>query len=239
MDALTLLNQAEQAALLSGILGVSLQNGTYKNGTGKTTTFFLSDIASQIPAANYINGAISTYSMAKSLLSNEPDGNTRLFNTIVTSGKIAETFRRKGHREEIPFQNYDIPINGGIGGQDIVFSLVFTGTQYLKAYYNAIEVLFDASDTGLGTLTHPFYGVINNCLPRRVAGIYEAEKLNCIVFDVIFETSDISHLNNPTNTSASIGTDIAEGFMLAQQAAFAITSAISNIKGLINQVSAI
>ena len=237
-DTLAVISQLDNAALLSGIFNVNLENAKFTNSAQKTTYFYVQNISSSIPAANYIAGLIATYEMAKSVTTSgiSDVSNKNLFNTTVTTNRIAETFVRKGIRQPIPFQNYDIPINAGTGGQDLVFTVIFCGTQYMKAFYSAMEVLFDPTAQDLGTLVHPFYGTINNCLPRRVASVYESSKLNCVCFDLLIETSDIKHLTNNNNKAASVAADIAAAWILTQTAAFGLTAAANNVQNVINSV---
>ena len=234
-DALNLISLADQAAYLSGVLNVNLQNASFKNSSGKVCSFFVQTPSSSIPLANYAAGLISSYDMISAWVSSPADPNTSLFNTITTTGDISETFGTKGSRLKVPFQNYDILVSSGSSGQDIVFNVVMCGTEYLKAFYSLMGVLFDPAAQSTGTLVHPFYGTIKNCLPRRIANAFKSTRLNCIVFDLIVETSDITHLVQPDPKSYA-ASKVAEAFILTQTALFGITSAISNISSIVSNV---
>ena len=235
-NALTVLNQLNEAAYLAGIFDVQVSDGAWvqinKDGTTvASTTYFhvLSPI--KAPIGSYVNGALNTYNL---IAGNKTD-NSELFNTGVAMTELQETISRYYNANNVPYANYRQLGDVGINGQDITMSVILSGTMYQTAYHNLIRVLFDSSGNfaELGTLTHPFYGDIKNVLPITAKVRYISGAVNCIMLDILFLTQDISHLtknNYKLNTQQEIG----EWFIGIEGALLGIGGIIASLQSLLN-----
>ena len=93
----------------------------------------------------------------------------------------------------------------------MIFNVIFAGTMYQTALQNFLQCAFGA-DSGVGTLQHPFYNKVMNVLPVKFSNSYTFESLNCVVCEVVFMTSDLSHLVASVNNE-SISQTIQKGFI--------------------------
>ncbi len=222
--------------LAESFFGWDLQQAYYENSQGVKCYFYTQTLASQIPVIGGIVQPItSTFENVAGALGLGKDLNEYLFNTFMTQDNISGSFKRKGGRVSIPFQNYDMLVNSGITGQTIKMSCIISGTQYLKGYYNLVSTCFNNTDSGIGSLMHPVYGLIKTAMPTEINEVFRSSALNTVMFTITFETADISYLN-PSLLKTSKLQMAAEAFMIAQQAMFAVFQTITNVKGVISTV---
>lgn len=229
---LAIISAANQAAFELGIFNWQMQDASYTNPNGTKVSFHvIADYG--IPAAQYIEGEINAFNLIASTAGGIPgiDPNKLLFNTTLSATSLREGIRRKYVLNRVPFANYDQPVDLGIGSQSMNFHVVFSGTMYQSAMHNLVQCLFNNQKSGLGTLTHPFYGTVNNVLPISFEINYENSRLNCIVCDIEFLTSDISHLS-PSNVNNTLLTEISTW-------AIAIENTILSLGGTISAVNAL
>lgn len=233
--ALSLLNAANELAYLSGIFNWQMSDAKYITPDNKSTVSFHVVDALQVPAEQYIAGAVNAYDLVAGISSKDP--NIRLFNTQMIAGGIRESISRKYTLNRVPFANYDQPVDLGVGSQKIVFNVLFAGTMYQTAMRNFVQYLFDNSVPGLGTLIHPFYDKILNVLPIEFNTIYNYESLNCVVCEVTFLTSDISHLD-PTSIKTSISSQVSKYYIGIQNTITSLGGTISAASRLGTQFKA-
>lgn len=225
------INTANTIAELAGLFNVQMVNGSYTNPNQQTVSFHIVT-QNQVPIAEYLSGLINGFNFMNGAIGGASiDPNEFLFNTALTATGLNETVMRKHTINRIPYANYDMPVDLGIGGQRINFNIAFTGTMYQTAFQNFIQALYSNSTPGLGTLTHPFYGTINNVLPLSITGAYESTKMNYILLTVPFQTSDINHLYPNTNIN-SILAEIGRYYI-------GIQNSVSSIGGIISGGQAI
>lgn len=236
---MAVLNNVNEIAYLSGVFNWQIENASYTNPSGNATCSFHVIQNAGIPFAQFISGAINTYTLVsgknpinqiKSAFGQgvNSDPNTDLFNSVVTSGNLKETISRKWAINKVPFANYDQLVDMGTGTQEMIFNVIFAGTMYQTALQNFLQCAFGA-DSGVGTLQHPFYNKVMNVLPVKFSNSYTFESLNCVVCEVVFMTSDLSHLVASVNNE-SISQTIQKGFIGVQSAITSIGGTISTLK---------
>ena len=233
---LSILNSANELAYLSGLFNWQIDDAKYTTPSGNTISFNIIS-SSKYPIAQYLQGAINTFNLAtsKAGVSFSDDPNVGLFNTTMSSSSINESITRKYVLYQVPFANYDIPTDLGVGGQEIKFNIIFTGTMYLTAFNNFVQYIFDNSIAGLGSLTHPVYNKINNVLPIKITNEYKFDKLNCVVVEIMFITSDITHLD-PNSITNNILQEISTYYVGTQNAITSLAGIINTIPTLGNQI---
>lgn len=232
---LSLLNAINEIAYESGAFDWQMFDSSYTNPDGVNVSFTI--VSNQtFPIERYLDGVINTYKLLTGGATIDGDANSELFNTVLSTLALNGTVKRKYAVNKIPFANYDIIADQGVGGQRLTFKVIFTGTMYLTAYINFMQVLWVAKRNGLGILNHPFYGEINNVLPIEVNEVYEASKLNSIILDVVFLTSDITHLVNniPTTNLA----EISKWFIGVENAITSISGTLLAGEALTNNLRA-
>jgi hypothetical protein len=221
-----IVSTANSLAQLAGLFNVQMVNGSYTPPNGVTPVSFHVITALQIPLEQYVSGAIAGFNL---LSGAGTDPNTGLFNTNLIADGIDETINRKYSNNRVPLANYDQLASLGTGGQRIVLRLAFAGTMYQTAMNNLVQALFDDSlatpDTPLGSMVHPFYNTINNVLPISFRTVYDYTKLNFMICEVVFLTSDITHLY--PNQVANIGADISKWYIGVQNSITSIGGTIS------------
>ncbi len=224
------LSQLNQAAQLAGLFNWQLNDAKFTNSSGLTVSFYVIDPL-QVPAEQYINGALNVYNLVSNTLGiSGADPNIGLFNTSLSTQRIHEDILRKHAYNRVPYANYDQPVDLGTGGQSITMYVMFTGQMYQTAFANIIQALFNNNKPGLGTLLHPIYGTINNVLPVRLSNSYEYSKLNCVVCEITFLTTDLKHLL-PNNISKNIINTLSEYYIATQEAYGQIGGIKSAIQG--------
>lgn len=227
-NVLTPLSTINDIAALAGLFNWQMTNGSYKNPNGVNTSFHMVENL-QAPIESYIAGAINTYNLISGGSNDDP--NQGLFNTGLISDSLHEDIMRKYAFNRVPYANYDQPVDLGVGGQHIVFNVIFFGTMYFTAFTNMVQSLFANKKPGLGTLFHPFYGQINNVLPIRLRSNYESKSLNCVICELTFLTSDISHLL-ASSVTASLVSVISKYFIGTENAIGSIGGITSTIQAL-------
>jgi hypothetical protein len=138
----------------------------------------------------------------------------------------------------VPFANYDQLVDLGWGTQRITFNAIFAGTMYQTAFRNVVQVITDNDVEGLGTLTHPFYQKIVNVLPIEIGNTYVSENLNCVLCEISFLTSDLTHLN-PKNIQTSIVSSITKWYVGIENSILSIGGSISAAKALSSNFQAV
>lgn len=234
------LSNIDEIAYLSGIFDWEMSNGSYvpPGVTGSVTPVAFHVINNlQIPLEQYASGAINTFNFVSGQIFPGGDPNTKLFNTLLNADGLRENIQRKYTINRIPFANYDQPVDLGAGGQRIAFNVVFAGTQYLTAMKNLVQAIFNNQNPGLGTLNHPFYNKIKNVLPLEFNPMYDYKQLNCVICQLIFYTSDLSHLN-PGIGATSLTTILQEAFIGTQNTITSLSGTVAAAKTLISQASA-
>lgn len=231
------LNSANSLTALAGANGQQIDNATYINPNGNKVSFHVLPTAG-VPAGRYLAGAVSSYNLIKPTAKNDPtkpppDPNLDLYQTKLTATSIAENIERKVIKNRIPYTNYDQIVDIGIAGQTIVLNAMFYGTQYQQGFKNLVNILFDNSTSGLGTLMHPFYGKIENVLPIKVGNTYSENYLNCIIVELTFLTTDIKHLFPKVTKESKLKT-IAKFYQGIQNAVTSTMGLIASVKSLIN-----
>lgn len=228
MSTLGTLSTINNLAYLSGIFDWQMTDGSYTNPNGQTTSFHIIN-NQQAPIEQYVQGAISAYNLiaGPSLI----DPNQGLFNTNLIANGLHERIVRKYTLNRVPYANYDQPVDLGVGSQKITFNVVLAGTMYLTALTNLVQSLFINDISGLGILSHPFYGEINNVLPIEFGISYNFESLNCAICELVFLTSDITHLS-ASSISSSILSTIGKYYT-------GVSNSITSIGGTISAVNAI
>lgn len=231
------LSNADEVAYLSGIFNWEMSNGSYippsgTLGIAKPVSFHVVNNL-QIPVEQYAAGAVNTFNL---LTPTGADPNAKLFNTLLSTESIREGIQRKYVINRIPFANYDQPVDLGTGGQRIVFNVIIAGTQYLTAMKNLVQAIFNNSQSGLGTLIHPIYNKITNVLPIEFNPMYEATKLNCVICQMVFQTSDLKHLApsltpNPTAI-------LQEAFIATQNTVTSLAGTVAAAQTLTSQTAA-
>jgi len=234
-SVLSFLNAANEVAYLSGLFNWQMNNASYTTPDGQTTISFHVINNAQIPATQYVAGAINSFNLISSLVSK--DTNVSLFNTQLSATKINETISRKYTINRIPYANYDQLVDLGVGVQRITFNVLFVGTMYQTAYNSFIQALFNNNGTELGSLEHPFYGTIENVLPIEVANSYSYDSLNCVMCDVTFVTSDITHIS-PSSVKSSIVNTIGTYYVGIQNSITSLNALTTTLKTFNNQLVA-
>lgn len=235
-NPIAILNEANELAYLAGIFNWQMLDGSYTNPNQTTVSFHVID-TSQAPIEQYISGAINTFNLIAGNSATDP--NKGLFNTQLTSNALRENITRKYTLNRVPFANYDQPVDLGTGSQRISFSVLFVGTMYQTAMHNVVQSLFDNSSSGLGVLNHPFYGSIQNVLPIEFNIVYNYEMLNCVICEIIFLTSDITHLNPSSLQAQTLVSEISQWYIGIQNAILSIGGTISAAKSLSSNFAAI
>lgn len=245
MSSLSQLNSINEIANLAGIFNWQMDNARYVNPDNSTVSFQVLGVTGT-GLDQYAQGLISTFNLANNVTNNalndalglsHNDPNTGLFNTTLSTLGIDEDIKRKVGINEVPFANYTQLTDQGIGGQKIVFNVIFAGTMYMTAFLNFMICLFSNKISGLGTLYHPLYGKIDNVIPIKIGNKYSFDKRNCIMLEVYFHTSDISHLN-PLAITSSLTSEINKWYVGTQTALFAIQNITSSITSLQQNISA-
>ncbi len=234
MSALASLSQINELAYLSGIFNWQMSNGSYVNPNGSITSFHVLDNV-LVPIEQYIDGAISAYNLITG--PSTTDSNRNLFNTNLIANGLHERIIRKYTLNRVPYANYDQPVDLGVGSQRIVFNVVFAGTMYLTALINLVQALFTNTKPGLGQLIHPFYGQIKNVLPIEFGITYNYESLNCAVCELVFLTSDITHLS-ASSLSLNTLSNISKWYIGIQNSILSIGGTISALNAIGSNVLA-
>ncbi len=225
---LSLLNTINEVAYLSGLFNWQMSNASYTTPNGQTTVSFHIVTNAQAPIQQYLSGAINTYNLISNNKSKDP--NLGLFNTQITASHIKENISRKYAINRVPFANYDQLVDMGTGTQKISFNVIFANTMYKTAYQNLLQCIF-GSQSGVGTLVHPFYGKIKNVLPIDISNEYRYDALNCVVCEIIFQTSDLTHLIPNTTTESQTQT-IQKWFIGTQNAITSMQSIVTTLKSI-------
>ena len=236
--SLAAINTLDTIAYLAGLFEWPVADGSYTNPDGSTVSFHVINNFG-IPIAQYIAGEVNTFNLINGALGNPAgitDPNKALFNTQSTATNLNETIQRKYTVNRIPFANYDQPVDLGVGGQEMEFTVVMSGTMYQTAMQNIVQCLFNNSKPGLGTLQHPFYTAIKKVLPISLKTSYIAKNMNFVLVTITFITSDLSHLN-PSALKNSLSSEISTWFIGLSNAILSIGGTISAIKTLPNQIS--
>jgi hypothetical protein len=231
-SALSALNTINDLAYLAGLFNWQMENASYISADGQQQVSFHVVSGLQAPIEQYLSGAINTFDLVAGTSKTDP--NLRLFNTQLISGNLRESITRKFAINRIPFSNYDQLVDLGSGTQRIVFNFIFAGTMYQTAMRNFEQVIFSPN---LGTLVHPFYDNIYNVLPVEFDNVYNFDSLNCITGQVVFQTSDLSHLS-PALIKTDITSEIGKWFVGVEDSISAMAGAIQEGKGLIKQIGA-
>jgi hypothetical protein len=231
MSNLSFINTANQLAYLAGLFNWQMVDGSYINPNKQITSFHIVDNFgySQIPIEQYAQGAISAYNLIAGPSTVNP--NKGLFNTNLLANGLRERIMRKYTLNRVPYANYDQPVDLGVGSQRITFSVVFAGTMYLTALTNLVQSLFANETPGLGTLIHPFYNRIENVLPIEFGITYNYESLNCVVCELVFLTSDITHLN-ASSVSLNTNSTINKWYTGIQNSILSIGGTISAVNAI-------
>ncbi len=229
-SALTILNETNELAYLAGIFNWQMSNASYTTPSGQSTVSFHVVTNLQAPIQQYLSGAINTYNLING--ANATDPNQGLFNTQIIAGNIKETISRKYAVNRVPFANYDQLVDMGTGSQRIVFHVIFAGTMYKTAYQNLVQCVF-GSESGVGTLIHPFYNEIENVLPIDIGTMYSFDSLNCAMCDITFLTSDLTHMipNAITQQQSQV---IQSWYIGTQNAITSMTSSINTLQSIAN-----
>ncbi len=227
-----ILNTANEIAYLAGLFNWQMTDGSYINPSGNITSFHIIS-NNPIPASQYINGAINLYNLISGV--STIDNNKGLFNTNIIANGLNERIVRKYTLNRVPYANYDQPVDLGVGSQRITFRVVFAGTMYLTALQNVVKSLFANNVSGLGTLIHPFYQTIENVLPIEFGITYNYESLNCVVCEIIFLTSDISHLDSSSLNVSKLST-INKWYIGTQNAITSMLGTVTTLKSLNNNL---
>ena len=227
-NAISALNSINEIAYLSGIFNWQMNNASYTNPNNSTVSFMVVN-NQQVPIEQYVQGAISAFNLFTG--NNGTDPNVSLFNTSLYAQGIRESIKRKYVLNRVPFANYDVPVDLGVGSQNITFNVVFAGTMYQSAMRNFVQALFNNSVAGLGVLTHPFYQKIMNVLPVSFDINYTFDSLNCMICEVTFLTSDITHLD-PGSINTTVISEISKYFIGTQNAVGSIGGSISATRAI-------
>lgn len=241
-NILNALSTIDEIAYLAGIFNWQMSDASFTNNQGQSCSFHVLANAAipgigEIPLEQYIGGEINTYNLITGPGSGN-DPNLKMFNTFLNINGLQENIKRKYTVNRIPFANYDQPVNLGVGGQTINFNVVFCGTLYQTAWRNFAQVLFTNNNFGLGTLNHPFYNEINNVLPIEISSVYDYKQLNCVILQVAFVTSDLSHLSAGLSASAVLTQTIQEWFIGTQNAITSIGGTISSVQSISSNIGA-
>jgi hypothetical protein len=229
---LSTLNSINEIAYLTGIFNWQMNNASYTNPNDSTVSFMVVD-TQQVPIEQYVNGAVNAFNLFTGGSSVDP--NTFLFNTSLYAQGVRESIRRKYVLNRVPLANYDVPVDLGVGSQNITFNVVFAGTMYQSAMRNFVQALFNNETGGLGTLTHPFYQKIMNVLPISFDVSYTFDSLNCMICEVTFLTSDITHLD-PGSINTTTTSEISQYFIGTQNAVTSIGGTISATRAIGNNL---
>lgn len=226
-----------EIAQLAGLFNWQMTNASFTPNGSNTTVSFHVITNSVVPAEQYIAGAVNTYNLISPFFGQAGDPNTGLFNTTLSASGLDETIIRKYTLNRVPYANYDQPVDLGVGSQRILFRVIFAGTQYLNAFQNTVQSLFGSANNGdgLGTLVHPFYGTIKNCLPIRITNRYNNNSLNCVISELEFITSNITHLTSST-LSVGILSTIGKYFIGTQNAITSLGGSLSAVKAFGNNI---
>jgi len=231
-NILGVLNTANELAYLAGLFNWQVEAGSYENPDGRTTSFHVIT-GNDIPLLQYAKGAINTFNLLTG--ADKVDPNKGLFNTNIIATGLGEKIVRKYAINRVPYSNSDQPVDLGTGSQRIVFKVVFAGTMYMTAFTNVAVSLFGNKTSGLGILNHPFYGEIEGVLPVEMSSAYTSESLNCVVCEIVFMTSDISHLN-PSALKESKMATAQKWYIGVQNAITSIAGTVSAAKSLASNV---
>lgn len=233
-NPLAQLNAINDAAYLAGLFNWQMNNATYTNPNGSKISFMV--INNQgAPIEQFIQGAINGFNLVTG--ASAGDANLGLFNTSLSTLNLDEEFTRKFVLNRVPFANYDQPVDLGWGTQRQNFVVIFAGTMYQTALLNFIQVITNNDVAGLGTLLHPFYQTINNVLPINCRTRYKSDSLNCVICEITFLTSDLTHLN-PLNITTSIVSTISKWYIGIQNSVSSIGGTIAAGRALSNNFGA-
>ena len=221
------LSSIDTIGLDIGLFNWQMTNASFTPSGSNTGVSFHVVTNSQVPIEQYVAGAVNTYNLIDGFFNGGDDPNTALFNTTLSGSGIDETILRKYTLNRVPYANYDQPVDLGVGSQRIVFRVILAGTQCSSAFQNIIQALFGKANGsgGIGTLVHPFYGTINNVLPIRLSDRYEYTSLNCVVCELEFLTSDLTHLTAGSLTTGILAT-IGKYFIGTQNAVMSLGGSI-------------
>lgn len=236
MNGLVALNAINEIAYLAGVFNWNVGNGSYTNPDGSTVTFHAINNFG-VPIGQYVEGAVNTFKLVNNAFGNPAgatDPNLELFNTQLTNVGLSETIQRKYVINRVPYANYDQPVDLGIGGQSMTFTVLFAGTMYQTALFNFIQNLFNNKVAGLGTLQHPFYNKVMKVLPLSIKTDYSPNKQNFVLCTVSFATSDISYLN-PSTLQASLASEISQWYIGIQNAILSMAGTAGALKSGLNQ----
>lgn len=238
MNPIATLNTINEAAFLAGIFDWNVGQASYTNPDGSTVSFHvIKDFGA--PIEQYIAGEVNTFNLVNNALGNPAgisDPNIGLFNTQLTSTQLTETIQRKYTVNRIPYANYDQPVDLGMGGQEMNFTVLFAGTMYQTAMLNIIQCLFNNTIAGLGTLVHPFYQKVMRVLPVTFRMAYTYQSLNFVLCNITFVTSDLSHLN-PSALKNNLAAEIGQWYIGIQNAILSMGGTVAALNSTINQIS--
>lgn len=234
-NPLAQINTINEIASLAGLFNWQVNNASYTNPNGSTVSFMVLN-TNGIPIEQYIQGAINAFNLISGPSALDP--NIGLFNTSSSILSLRENFSRKYAINRVPFANHDQLVDLGWGAQRMSFHTIFAGTMYQTAFKNVIQSLTNNDVAGLGTLTHPIYQKIENVLPIDFGNTYVAESLNCVICEIIFLTSDITHLN-PNNIQTNIVSTISKYYIGIQNSILSMGGTISAANALSSNFQAI
>lgn len=234
-NPLAQLNTINELADLSGLFGWQMNNASYTNPNGAKVSFMVLNDQG-IPFEQYIEGAVNAFNLVSGPSLTDP--NVGLFNTSSSILSLREGATRKYAINRIPFANYDQLVDLGWGSQRMTFNAIFAGTMYQTAFRNVIQVLTMNDISGLGKLTHPFYQKVMNVLPIEFGNTYVSEQLNCVVCEIVFLTSDLTHLN-PNSIQTNIVGEISKWYIGIQNSILSIGGTISAAKALASNFQAV
>ena len=239
LSTLGVINTANEIAYLAGIFNWQIEGGSYTNPNSTATVSFHVINNFGIPIGQYLAGAVNTFNLITDTLgvNKQKDPNLNLFNTQIVSGNIKENITRKYAVNRIPFANYDQLVDLGTGNQKMSIGIIFSGTMYKTAYQNFIQCAF-GSESGLGTLNHPFYKKVLNVLPIEFTTTFSYETLSCVICELTVLTSDLTHLVPNAQSEGTLAT-IQKYYIGAQNAITSIGGTISSAKALSTQAGAI
>lgn len=234
-NGLAQLNELNELASLAGLFDWQMNNASYTNPNGNTVSFMVLS-NNGVPLEQYIAGAVNAFNLLAGPSALDP--NVGLFNTSSSIMSLRESFNRKYALNRIPFTNYDQIVDLGFGTQRMVFNVLFAGTMYQTAFINTIQAITNNEVSGLGKLMHPFYQEIKNVLPIELGNTYISESLNCVICELIFLTSDLTHLN-PNSIKLNIVSEISKWYVGVQNSILSIGGTISAAKALSSGFQAI
>lgn len=226
-----------QIAYLAGVFNWQVSDASYTPpGSKMPVSFHIVNNITGTNLENYFQGAINTYNLISNTFSNKnsnADPNLNLYNTKMQATSATHIFEKKLVINRIPYANRDQIVPMGCGGENITFNVIFAGTMYQTAFLNFIQaVLQDNLGSGsLGTLNHPFFGNISNVTASSGQYVFENARMQCIILNIVFRTSDLSHLK-PNIVQTSTQQTINKYYTGVTTAVSSISSTITNLKTL-------